>query len=147
MSGSTSSRFSTDADQTAGMYYEVNMGSPQTFNQIQLAFPSWASDYAPDYNVEVSSNGSSWTVVASCYGNGSPETATFPNQTDQYVEVVLNAPTPTAWWSIESFGGHRRAGRRLQRHLRQRLSQRLPLRRDRPRGHRRHPGHHRRRRL
>ena len=30
VSGSTSSRFSTDTDQTAGMYYEVNMGSPQT---------------------------------------------------------------------------------------------------------------------
>ena len=42
-----------------------------------MAFPSWATDYAGGYNVEVSSNGSSWTVVASCYGNGSPETATF----------------------------------------------------------------------
>ena len=27
----------------------------------------------------------------------------FPAQTDQYVEVVLNAPTPTDWWSIEYF--------------------------------------------
>jgi beta-glucosidase len=103
VSGSTSSRFSTDTDQTAGMYYEVNMGSPQTFNQIQLAFPDWATDYAPDYNVEVSDNGSSWTVVASCYGNGSPETATFAAQTAQYVEVVLTTPDPSSWWSISQF--------------------------------------------
>ena len=43
-------------------------------------------------NVKVSSNGSSWTVVASCYGNGSPETATFSTRTAQYVEVVLTTP-------------------------------------------------------
>ena len=103
VSGSISSRFSTDTDQTAGMYYEVNMGSPQTFNQIEMAFPSWATDYAPDYNVEVSNNGSSWTVVASCYGNGSPEMATFATQTAQYVQVVLTTPDPSSWWSISQF--------------------------------------------
>jgi len=103
VSGSTSSRFSTDTDQTAGMNYEVNMGAPQTFNQIEMAFPSWATDYAGGYNVEVSSNGSSWTVVASCYGNGSPETATFAATTAQYVEVVLTAPDPSSWWSISQF--------------------------------------------
>jgi hypothetical protein len=103
VSGTNSSRFSTDTDQTAGMYYEVNMGSSQTFNQIQMEFPDWATDYAPDYNVEVSSNGSSWTVVASCYGNGSPETATFSSQTAQFVEVVLTTPDPSSWWSISQF--------------------------------------------
>jgi beta-glucosidase len=103
VSGTSSSRFSTDTDQTAGMYYEVNMGSPQSFNQIQLAFPGWATDYAPNYNVEVSNDGSSWTVVASCYGNGSPETATFKTQTAQYVEVVLTTPDPSSWWSVSQF--------------------------------------------
>jgi beta-glucosidase len=103
VSGSNSSRFSTDTDQTAGMYYKVNMGSPHAFNQIQMQFPDWATDYAPDYNVKVSSNGSSWTVVASCYGNGSPETATFSTRTAQYVEVVLTTPDPSSWWSISRF--------------------------------------------
>jgi len=103
VNGTNSSRFSTDTPQKAGMYYEVNMGSPQTFNQIEMAFPHWATDYAPNYNVEVSNNGSSWTVVASCYGNGSPEAATFNTQTAQYVEVVLTTPDPSSWWSISQF--------------------------------------------
>ena len=97
------SRFSTDTDQSAGMYYQVDMGSVENFNQIQMVFPQWATDYAPDYNVEVSNNGSTWTVVASCYGNGSPETATFPTQTAQYVQVVLTTPDPSSWWSISQF--------------------------------------------
>jgi beta-glucosidase len=103
VSGSTSSRFSTDTDQTTGMYYQVNMGSPQTINQIQMTFPQWATDYAPNYNVEVSNNGTSWTVVASCYGNGSAETATFNAQTAQYIQVVLTTPDPSNWWSISQF--------------------------------------------
>jgi beta-glucosidase len=103
VNGTNGSRFSTDTTQQAGMYYEVNMGSPQTFNQIQMAFPGWATDYAPNYNVEVSNDGSSWTAVASCYGNGSPETATFKTQTAQYVEVVLTTPDPSSWWSISQF--------------------------------------------
>jgi hypothetical protein len=68
-----------------------------------MQFPDWGTDYAPDYNVKVSSNGSSWTVVASCYGNGSPETATFSTRTAQYVEVVLTTPDPSSWWSISRF--------------------------------------------
>jgi beta-glucosidase len=103
VNGTTTSRFSTDTAQQSGMYYEVDMGSPQTFNQIQMAFPQWATDYAPGYNVEVSNDGSSWTVVASCYGNGSPETATFATQTAQYVQVVLTTPDPSSWWSISQF--------------------------------------------
>src|SRR5208337_3792458 len=55
------------------------------------------------YSVEVSPNGSAWSVVATCTGTATPEVVSFPSQTDQYVEVVLNAPTPTDWWSMEYF--------------------------------------------
>jgi len=41
--------------------------------------------------------------VATCAGTGYPQTVSFPTQTDQYVEVVLTAPTPTYWWSVEAF--------------------------------------------
>src|ERR1700735_2399952 len=32
--GNISTRFSSDADEASGMYFQVNMGSAQTFNQI-----------------------------------------------------------------------------------------------------------------
>jgi Carbohydrate binding module (family 6)/F5/8 type C domain len=97
-------RFTTQAAQAAGDEYVVNMGSARTFNEIQMAAPDDPTDYASGYSVEVSPNAATWTVVATCTGTGTPQIVSFPAQTDQYVEVALNAPTPTAWWSIESFG-------------------------------------------
>jgi hypothetical protein len=79
------------------------MGSAQTFNEIQMAAPDDPTDYASSYSVEVSPNGSAWSVVATCTGTSAPQVVSFPAQTARYVEVVLNAPTPVAWWSIEAF--------------------------------------------
>jgi hypothetical protein len=97
-------RFSSDAPQAVGDIYEVKMGSAQTFNEIEMAVPNSATDYATAYHVNVSSDGSTWTTVASCTGTGTPEVASFPAQTDQYVEVVLSAAnTLNYWWSIDQF--------------------------------------------
>ena len=103
ISGDTGARFSSDADQASGMTFEVNMGSAQTFNQIEMDSGGYPGDYARGYNVEVSSNGSTWTTVYSGTGTASPETATFATQTAQYIEVVLTAASTTNWWSIVNF--------------------------------------------
>jgi hypothetical protein len=96
-------RFTTGAPQAAGDEYIVNMDLPQTFNEIQMAVPDSGTDYARAYKVEVSSNGSSWTTVASCTGTGDPEVVSFPAQTDQYIEVVLTGANPTYYWSMNFF--------------------------------------------
>src|SRR6202034_42760 len=62
--GNTSTRFSSDADQASGMYFQVNLGSAQAFNQIEMNAGGSTGDYARGYNVEVSSNGTSFTSVA-----------------------------------------------------------------------------------
>jgi hypothetical protein len=100
---SNSTRFSTDEGQAVGQYYEVNMGSAQTFNEVQIQVPNSATDYARGYNINVSPNGSTWTTVASCTGTGTPEIASFTTVTDQYLEVVLTAADSSYWWSIDQF--------------------------------------------
>ena len=99
----TPSRYTSGADQASGMYYEVNMGSAQTFNEIEMNAPDYSTDYARGFNVEVSANGSSWTTVASCTGTANPETVSFTGVSDQYLEVVLTAGSTSSWWSIEQF--------------------------------------------
>jgi hypothetical protein len=64
---------------------------------------NWPGDYARGYNVEVSSDGSTFTTVASGTGTSLPETVTFSAQTAQYIRVVLTAPSPSSWWSIDQF--------------------------------------------
>ncbi|HEX4221613.1 MAG TPA: discoidin domain-containing protein, partial [Pseudonocardiaceae bacterium] len=101
--GNINTRFSSEAVQSPGMYFQVNLGSSQSFNQIELNAGSSATDYAAGYNVEVSANGSTFTSVATGTGTASPQTITFTTQTAQYIRVVLTASTQTPWWSIAEF--------------------------------------------
>ena len=102
--GNINTRFSSDADQAAGMYFQVNLGSAQTFNQIEMNSGGSTGDYARGYNVEVSTDGSTFTSVATGTGTSSPETVTFASAvTDQYIRVVLTAASTTNWWSIAEF--------------------------------------------
>jgi hypothetical protein len=101
--GNLATRFSSDAVQAAGMYFQLNMGSAQTFNQIEMNSPNSAGDFAVGYNVEVSTNGSTFTSVATGTGTASPEIVTFTAQTAQYIRVVLTAASTGPWWSIDEF--------------------------------------------
>ena len=103
ISGDTGARFSSDAAQASGMYWQVNMGSAQTFNQIEMDSGGYSTDYARGYNVEVSTNGTTFTSVATGTGTSSPETVTFATQTAQYIRVVLTQAVSPYWWSMVNF--------------------------------------------
>ena len=103
ISGDTGARFSSDAAQASGMYWQVNMGSAQTFNQIEMDSGGYGTDYARGYNVEVSTNGTTFTSVATGTGASSPETVTFATQTAQYIRVVLTQAVSPYWWSMVNF--------------------------------------------
>jgi len=102
LDGSPTTRFSTDEPQAAGLYFQVNLGSAQTFDELQMDVPNSPTDFARAYNVEVSGNGTAWTTVATCTGSGTPEVVSFSAQTAQYVKVVLTSGAPyNFWWSID----------------------------------------------
>jgi F5/8 type C domain len=101
--GTSGSRFSSDADQAPGTWFQVNMGSRQTFNQVQMNSGGSSGDYARGYDVEVSNDGVRFTPVYFATGGSSPESATFSPQTAQYIRVLLTASSSTNWWSISSF--------------------------------------------
>ena len=65
--------------------------------------PISPTDYARGYDVLVSTNDISWTIVAACTGTANPEIVSFPTQTAQWVRVVLTAASTTDWWSIDEF--------------------------------------------
>jgi hypothetical protein len=101
--GNLGTRYSSDAVQAPGMWFQVNLGSSQSFNQIEMNNSNWPTDYAAGYNVEVSTDGSTFTSVATGTGTSSPEIVTFAAQTAQYIRVVLTAATSVPWWSIGEF--------------------------------------------
>ena len=113
--GNYSTRFSTGEHQAAGLYFEVNMGSAQSFNELKMSSPNSPNDYARGFDVEVSKDGNSWTTVASCTGTRTPETVSFPDQSEQYVKVVLSTGTATTGGRSTSSTCTARPLRRLRR--------------------------------
>jgi hypothetical protein len=102
LDGNLTTRFSTDEPQASGLYFEVNMGSPQTFDELSMQVPNSPNDYARGFDVEVY-NGISWVIVAACTGTGTSEVVSFPAQTAQYVAVILTTGISPWWWSIDEF--------------------------------------------
>jgi glucosylceramidase len=86
--GNLATGFSSGAAQADGMYWQADLGSPRTFDELRLRAPNATSDYAVSYAVEVSGNGKSWQTVATCAGTGDPETVSFPAQRARYLRVV-----------------------------------------------------------
>jgi len=101
LDGNYSTRFSTDELQAPGLYFEVNMGSAQSFNLLKMSVPNSPNDYPRAFDVQVSNDASSWATIANCTGTGTPEVVGFPDQTAQYVRVVLTAGDSQHWWSID----------------------------------------------
>jgi hypothetical protein len=100
LDGKLTTRFSTNEDQASGLYLEVDLGSAQGFYELQMAVPNSATDYARDYDVDVSANGTSWATVARCTGTTTPETVSFDAQSARYLKVILTSAA-TKWWSVD----------------------------------------------
>jgi hypothetical protein len=97
--GNLSTRWSSGAAQANGQWYEVDMLQNQTFNRVVLDSGTNTNDYARGYQVQVSTDNSTWTTVASGTASSSPITVTFAPQYARYLKIVQTG-TSTAWWSI-----------------------------------------------
>jgi hypothetical protein len=101
LDGKLTTRFSTNEHQAPGLFLEVKLASAQTFRALTMASPNSPTDYARGFEVQVSMDNKTWALVANCTGTGTPEAVSFPDQTAQYVKVILTASTPSDWWSVD----------------------------------------------
>jgi hypothetical protein len=100
--GDLSTRYSSNKDQARGMVFRLDMGSAQTFDEVVMATPNSPNDYARRFNVAVSSDGSTWSAVATCQGTSASQVVKFPTHSARYLRVVLDAGTAANyWWSID----------------------------------------------
>jgi hypothetical protein len=99
--GDGGTRWSSGTAQVNGQYFQVDMGSAQTFDRVVMES---GADYARSYQIFVSTDGATWgTAVATGTGAGTTLTVTFPVQTKRWVRVVQTSATPANWWSIYEF--------------------------------------------
>jgi serine protease len=103
--GSLTTRWSLGVTQASGRYFQLNLGSPQTFNQLVLdTGGSATSQYPRGWAVRVSSDGVTWgSPIATGTGNNRVTTMNLPTTTARYVRVTLTTSSSSSWSIAEAY--------------------------------------------
>jgi len=81
--GNTSTRWSSAWQDNQSFW--VDLGSNQTVGRVRL---NWEAAYARSYQIQVSTDGSTWTTVAENWnGDGGIDELTFSQRTARYVKI------------------------------------------------------------
>jgi beta-glucosidase len=99
LDGNTATRWSSGTPMANGNVVSVDLGAARTFSRVVMDSAGSASDYARGYQIAVSTNGTTFTNVASGTGTGAVVTATIPAQTARYLRITQTG-SATSWWSI-----------------------------------------------
>ncbi|SDP28954.1 Aryl-phospho-beta-D-glucosidase BglC, GH1 family [Paenibacillus sp. yr247] len=97
--GNAGTRWSSGVPQAIGQWYQADMGRNQTINRVLLDAGASTSDYPRGYQVQVSTDGTTWTTVASGTGSGASVLVQFPVQVARYLKIVQTGSS-SSWWSI-----------------------------------------------
>jgi len=97
--GDPTTRWSTGRGMQAGDWFQVDLGSEQTFNQVVLDTTASSGDSPRGYQLFVSNDGTNWGQPIAT-GSGRPVTKILvPQATGRYIRVV-NQGNAGGWWSI-----------------------------------------------
>ena len=105
-------RWTSGKAMTAGMYFQVDMGTSNTVTQIVLD-SNGSNDYSRAYSVYVTDDtGNLGTPVAQGTAAATPITVPCVSKTGRFVRVVLGTVPAgvTNWWSIHEFNVYGTAG-------------------------------------
>jgi endoglucanase Acf2 len=101
--GNGATRWSSGTAQTAGEWFQLDLGSALTFDRITFDAGNSVNDYARGYQVLVSDNGTDWssqTAIASGTGTGARIDIRLSGPvTHRYVRIVQTGSS-SYWWSI-----------------------------------------------
>jgi len=92
--------------QVPGQWYQIDMQTSQTFNEIILEHAASPNDYPRGYIFLVSDNGTDWTQLATGTGTGQMTIINFPQTTSRYFRIeqtkgdINNPQASGAYWAI-----------------------------------------------
>ena len=98
--GHLETRWSTRVVQSPGMWFELDLGRPQTIRGFQFDNTPSPHDYPRGYRVQVSTDRTHWTEVAADPDNSAPLDVTFAPREVRYIRVEQTGRSDRWWWSI-----------------------------------------------
>ena len=98
--GNTSTRWSTGTPQAPGQWFALDLGATHTIDMLILETRSWERwDHPRWYEVEVSTDGTTWTQVADGWGFGWKRPITFDPVSARHVRITQTGSAPE-WWTV-----------------------------------------------
>ena len=103
--GNPATRWATGTSQASGQWFQVDMGSANTFYKIVLDATASPGDYPRGYQVNISNDGANWgSPIATGTGSAAVTTITFPTNSARYIRVTQTLSGQTGnYWSIHEF--------------------------------------------
>ncbi len=99
LDGDPNTRWSSGHGQAPGDWVQVDLGAQTTFSQISLDVGPNTGDFVNRYEVQVSSDGSTWNSIARGAGTTGIMTIPLPTTTARFIKLVSLASSGS-WWSI-----------------------------------------------
>jgi fibronectin type 3 domain-containing protein len=104
LDGNLTTRWSTDTSQVNGQWFQMDIGSVNTFYKVVLNAINSANDYPRVYQVYVSNDGVNWgNSIATGTGSSGTTTITFATRTARYIRIIQTGSAPGTFWSIDEF--------------------------------------------
>lgn len=93
-------RWTTQTPQVSGQDIIIDLNQTQSFDRIVLNSDASPDDYPRSYAVSVSSDGVTWTTVATGDGSDSQTVIEFDEQSASAIKIEQLGSDSHSWWSI-----------------------------------------------
>jgi glucosylceramidase len=94
-----STRWSSEAAQAAGQYVQLDLGARKQFRQVAVDSGGNLGDYARNWQLSISDNGTTWRTLATGSGAGQLTTVDVRRTSARYLRITSTGAAGN-WWSI-----------------------------------------------
>jgi mono/diheme cytochrome c family protein len=99
--GNPATRYETGVEQVPGMWFQIELPTPQTISGMYLDATSSPRDYPRVYKVEISDNGKKWKKpVATGRGNARTTEIQFEPVKTKFIRITQMGKARGLYWSI-----------------------------------------------
>jgi hypothetical protein len=97
---SSTERFSTGKGMEGAFWYKLDLGSAVSIDGVSLDAGKSATDFSPEIEIQVSTDGTTWKSVA-CKAGATLTDVGFEPVTARYVQILQKGFNTSQWWSFE----------------------------------------------
>ncbi|MEU0247338.1 discoidin domain-containing protein [Streptomyces sp. NPDC006235] len=97
--GDPATRWSSGHGMQPGDWFQLDLGSTQTFDQVVLDTSASSGDYVRQYEVSTSDDGTTWSKPTAVGAGSTVTRILLPSTTARYIRVT-NTADSGSWWSI-----------------------------------------------